>query len=203
MQDARELARNHDDRNMLDRLAIRSPHARNADHVLTRSRRLAAASQSASGTATSPCFVIRPSKSMDVSDWCRLGVWPKCAPTVRDRAKRRGSSTPTLNQRAATGPTLGTVIKRRQTRHVGPPAGAFDAICRSPRGSPAAPSTWLRWSLRRSDRNARAPRGPGLRLFVDSGKAARPRKLLTASSRPDRSAIDPRYPARGVCLRLL
>lgn len=46
---------------MLDRLAIRGPHARNADHFLTRSRRLAAASQSASRTATSPCFVIRPS----------------------------------------------------------------------------------------------------------------------------------------------
>lgn len=33
--------------NMLDRLAIRRPHARNADHFLTRSRRLAAASHSA------------------------------------------------------------------------------------------------------------------------------------------------------------
>jgi hypothetical protein len=31
--------------NMLDHLAIRSPHAGNAEHVLTRSRRLAAASQ--------------------------------------------------------------------------------------------------------------------------------------------------------------
>jgi hypothetical protein len=101
--------------NMLDRLAIRRPHARNADHFLTRSRRLAAASHSASRTATSPCLLIRPSKSMDVPDWCRLGVRPKCAPTVRDRAKRRGSSTPTLNERAATGPTPGTVIKRRQT----------------------------------------------------------------------------------------
>jgi hypothetical protein len=46
---------------MLDRLAIRRPHARNADHFLTRSRRLAAASHSASRTATSPCLVIRPS----------------------------------------------------------------------------------------------------------------------------------------------
>jgi len=36
----------------------------------------------------------------------------KCAPTVRDRAKRRGSSTPTLNEPAATGPTPGTVINR-------------------------------------------------------------------------------------------
>jgi hypothetical protein len=101
--------------NMLDRLAIRRPHARNADHFLTRSSRLAAASQCASRTATSPCLLIRPSKSIDVPDWCRFGVRPKCAPTVRDRAKRRGSSTPTLNDRAATGPTPGTVIRRRQT----------------------------------------------------------------------------------------
>lgn len=36
--------------NMLDRLPIRRPHARNADHFLTRSKRLAAASQSASRT---------------------------------------------------------------------------------------------------------------------------------------------------------
>jgi len=35
----------------------------------------------------------------------RLGVRPKCAPTVRDRAKRRGSSTATLNERAETGPS--------------------------------------------------------------------------------------------------
>jgi len=47
--------------NMLERLAIRRPQARNADHFLTRSRRLAAASQSASRTLTSPCLVIRPS----------------------------------------------------------------------------------------------------------------------------------------------
>src|ERR1700724_2746637 len=40
------------------RIEIRRPHAHKADHVLTRSRRLAAASQSASRTATSPCFVI-------------------------------------------------------------------------------------------------------------------------------------------------
>ena len=46
---------------MLDRLAIRRPHARNADHFLTRSRRLAAASQSASRTLTSPCLVMFPS----------------------------------------------------------------------------------------------------------------------------------------------
>src|SRR5439155_22828447 len=46
--------------NMLDRLAIRRPHARNADHFLTRSSRLAAASQSASRTATWPCLLIRP-----------------------------------------------------------------------------------------------------------------------------------------------
>jgi hypothetical protein len=39
---------------MLDRLAIRRPQARNADHFLTRSKRLAAASHSASRTATSP-----------------------------------------------------------------------------------------------------------------------------------------------------
>ncbi len=38
--------------NMLDRLAIRRPHARNTDHFLTRSRELAAASHSASRTAT-------------------------------------------------------------------------------------------------------------------------------------------------------
>ncbi|MEH2515672.1 hypothetical protein V1279_001245 [Bradyrhizobium sp. AZCC 1610] len=74
--------------NMLDRLAIRRPHTRNADHFLTRSSRLAAASHSASRTATSPCLLIRPSKSIDVPDWCRLGVRPKWAPTVRDRAKR-------------------------------------------------------------------------------------------------------------------
>jgi hypothetical protein len=55
--------------NMLDRLAIRRPHARKAYDVLTRSRRLAAASQSASRTATSPRFGIRPSKSMEVPDW--------------------------------------------------------------------------------------------------------------------------------------
>jgi hypothetical protein len=47
--------------NMLDRLATRSLHARSADHLLTRSSRLAAASQSASRTLTSPCLVIRPS----------------------------------------------------------------------------------------------------------------------------------------------
>jgi hypothetical protein len=47
--------------NMLDRLAIRRPHARNADHFLTRSRRFAAASHSACRTATSPCLLIRPS----------------------------------------------------------------------------------------------------------------------------------------------
>jgi hypothetical protein len=47
--------------NMLDRLAIRRPYARNADHFRTYSRRLAAASQSASRTLTSPCLVIRPS----------------------------------------------------------------------------------------------------------------------------------------------
>jgi hypothetical protein len=47
--------------NMLDRLATRRPQARSADHFLTRSRRLAAASQSASRTLTSPCLVIRPS----------------------------------------------------------------------------------------------------------------------------------------------
>lgn len=46
---------------MLDRLAIRSPHARKADHFLTRNSRLAAASQSASRTATSPCLLMRPS----------------------------------------------------------------------------------------------------------------------------------------------
>jgi len=46
---------------MLDRLAIRRPQARNADHFLTRSRRLAAASQSASRTLTSPCLVMCPS----------------------------------------------------------------------------------------------------------------------------------------------
>lgn len=101
--------------NMLDRWAIRRPHARRADHFLTRSSRLAAASQSASRTATSPCLLMRPSKSIDVPDWCRLGVIPKWAPTVRDRAMRWGSSTPPLNDRAATGPTPGTVIKRRQT----------------------------------------------------------------------------------------
>lgn len=44
---------------------------------------------------------------MEVPDWCRFGVRPKCAPTVRDRAKRKGSSTPTLNERAATGADAG------------------------------------------------------------------------------------------------
>ena len=38
----------------------------------------------------------------------------KCAPTVRDRVKSRWPSTPTLNERAATGPTPDNVIKRRQ-----------------------------------------------------------------------------------------
>jgi hypothetical protein len=33
-------------------------------------------------------LLMRPSKSIDVPDWCRLGVRPKRAPTVRDRAKR-------------------------------------------------------------------------------------------------------------------
>jgi hypothetical protein len=46
--------------NMLDRLAIRRPQARNADHFLARSRRLEAASQSAFRTLTSPCLVTRP-----------------------------------------------------------------------------------------------------------------------------------------------
>jgi len=46
---------------MLDRLAIRRPQARSADHFLTRSRRLAAASQSVSRTPTSPCLVMCPS----------------------------------------------------------------------------------------------------------------------------------------------
>jgi hypothetical protein len=46
---------------VLDRLATRRPQARSADHFLTRSKRLAAASQSASRTLTSPCLVIRPS----------------------------------------------------------------------------------------------------------------------------------------------
>jgi hypothetical protein len=40
---------------MLDRLAIRRPQARNADHFLIRSKRVAAASYSAARTATSPC----------------------------------------------------------------------------------------------------------------------------------------------------
>jgi hypothetical protein len=38
--------------NMLDRLAIRRPHARSADHFRTRNSRLAAASHSASRTLT-------------------------------------------------------------------------------------------------------------------------------------------------------
>jgi hypothetical protein len=46
---------------MLDRFATRRPHARSADHLLAASSRLAAASQSASRTLTSPCLVMRPS----------------------------------------------------------------------------------------------------------------------------------------------
>src|SRR3954454_2725576 len=100
---------------MLDRLAIRRPHARSADHFLTRSSRLAAASQNASRTAMSPCLLMRPLPF--VVDR-RAGLVPprrqaQCAPTVLDLAKRRGSSTPTLNDRVATGPTPGTVIRRR------------------------------------------------------------------------------------------
>ena len=59
VQNAGGLARHSHD--MLDRLASQWPQARNANHFLTRSRRLAAASQSASRTLTSPCLVIRPS----------------------------------------------------------------------------------------------------------------------------------------------
>lgn len=40
--------------NMLDRLTIRRPHARKADHFLTRSNKLAAASHGASRTAELP-----------------------------------------------------------------------------------------------------------------------------------------------------
>jgi hypothetical protein len=54
--------------NMLDCLATRRPQARNADHFLTRSSRLAAAPQSASRALTSPCLVMRPSKSIEVPD---------------------------------------------------------------------------------------------------------------------------------------
>ncbi|OPZ00044.1 hypothetical protein A5906_23740 [Bradyrhizobium sacchari] len=57
-----ELARRRGDRARHARpFGDPQAHARSADHFLTRSSRLAAASQSASRTATSPCLLIRPS----------------------------------------------------------------------------------------------------------------------------------------------
>jgi hypothetical protein len=55
---------------MLERLAIRRPQARSADHFLIRSSRHAAASQSASRTATSPCLLMRPRSRST----CRTGA---------------------------------------------------------------------------------------------------------------------------------
>ena len=62
MQDAGELARDSDDRAQHARpLGDPQTPRPQRDHFLTRSRRLAAASQSASRTLMSPCLVMRPS----------------------------------------------------------------------------------------------------------------------------------------------
>jgi hypothetical protein len=97
---------------MLDRLATRRPQARSADHFLTRSSRLAACFAKRLPDTDIALFGNAP---LIVDRGARLMTpGPKCAPTVRDRVKRKGSSTPTLNESAATGPTPGTVINRRQ-----------------------------------------------------------------------------------------
>ena len=92
----------------------RRPQARITVHFFERRSMLAAASHRAGLTSLSPCLVMRPSMSM-VPDCHRRGVNPKCAPTVLDLAKRRGSSTPALKDKAAIGPTPGTVMNCRQT----------------------------------------------------------------------------------------
>src|SRR5579885_690022 len=58
---------------------------------------------------------MRPSQSTLVPDWKRFGVRPKYAPTLRDRAKRPGSSIAVRNASAVTGPMPGTPINRRLT----------------------------------------------------------------------------------------
>jgi hypothetical protein len=74
---------------MLDRLAIRGPHSRKADHFLTRSGRLAAASQSASRTAISPCLVMRLHSQLRFRTGVASGS-AQNAPTVGDRRSAGG-----------------------------------------------------------------------------------------------------------------
>ena len=83
---------------------------------------------------------------------------------INGRAAKHRSRQIASTRIMAKNPTPGTVIKRRQTASCWTTCRSIRCICRSPRRSPAAPSTWLRWSLRRSDRNARAARGPRLRI---------------------------------------
>ncbi len=65
----------------------------------------------ASRVLMSPILVMCSLYSIEVPDWGRRGVRPKRVPTIRDGAKREGSSIATLNDGAAIGPTPGTTIK--------------------------------------------------------------------------------------------
>lgn len=64
---------------------------------------------------SSPHRLMRPCTSVS-PDWHRRGVRPRCAPTSRDLRKRLGGSMVARNANAVSGPTPGTVTRRR---HVG------------------------------------------------------------------------------------
>jgi len=96
------------------RREICAPHALSADQRSLASAALAQPHRGGFASSHRPHLEIRPLRSTS-PDCCLRGVSPKCAPTVRERVKRAGTSTVARNVSATRGPTPGTVMNRRAT----------------------------------------------------------------------------------------
>jgi len=95
--------------------AIFMPQALSHDHLMVQVSMTWAASNSVVRTIAFPHFMMLPIRSIS-PDWCRRGVKPNTAPTVLEFLKRAATSTVARKVNATTGPTPGTVMRRRQHR---------------------------------------------------------------------------------------
>src|SRR3712207_105247 len=96
------------------RLATSSAQRLSVENRVVRLSSTLAASYKAVRTIASPTLLTPPVTSVS-PDWYFFGVSPKCAPTALEEVKRAGSSTVAVKVTATSGPTPGTVIRRRHT----------------------------------------------------------------------------------------
>jgi hypothetical protein len=149
--------------NVLDRLAIRRPHARNADHFLTPQQQACSrlAKRLPNGNVAlfaDPTFkvdrrtgLVPPRRQAKMGAY-RLGPG-KAMRVINANLERQGCN----------GTDAGNRHPGRQD-HAGPLAGAHDVADRNPRGSRDARPAWPRWSSQRSDRCAQSARGRVLHM---------------------------------------